>query len=93
MQTYIDCKWVKTEDVGDNLVIWKDSGYTMIGNEKKKPPSPSKILTELPFLSNYIGIEIEDRETPDILSRFNTFTPIEKFDEPYFSSDKNRYYL
>lgn len=87
---YINCKWVKTEDVGDNLVIWKDSGYPMLGNEKKKPPSPSEILTELPFLSNYIGIEIEDRETPDILSRFNTFTPIEKFDEPYFSSGQKQ---
>ena len=47
-------------------------------------------LLTLPFLSNYIGIEIEDRETPDILSRFNTFTPIEKFDEPYFSSGQKQ---
>ena len=87
---YVNCKWVDKGDEGGQHIIWEDNGLVMVGEERKKPLPLSQILSEFPFLSNYIGIDIKDKETADILSRFNTFTPIEQFNEPYFSSGQKQ---
>ena len=82
-------KWVDiTVENVDELIfnpIKYDETYSI-----ETQPSLSEILRERPFLSKLIGITKEDKSLNDILARFNFFTPIEHFKDPYLSSGQKQ---
>ncbi len=53
-------------------------------------PTLSQVLKELPFIAGLLGMSKKDTKVIDILVRFNAFTPIEDFKQPYMSSGQKQ---
>ena len=53
-------------------------------------PSLSQVLKEIPFIAGLLGMSKKDTKVIDILVRFNAFTPIEDFKQPYMSSGQKQ---
>jgi len=55
-----------------------------------EPPGLTKVLRELPFLSDFLGMQHEDRAMVDILARFNRFSSTEAIQSGYLSSGQQQ---
>jgi ABC-type transport system involved in cytochrome c biogenesis ATPase subunit len=82
-------EWADASDEKIKNIVYKE--HNPLPREFKDPiPALSEVLRELPFLSNLLGMEKKETPLIDILVRFNAFTPIEGFKEPYLSSGQKQ---
>ena len=55
-----------------------------------EPPGLTNVLRELPFLSDFLGMQHEDQAMVDILARFNRFSSTEAIKSGYLSSGQQQ---
>ena len=55
-----------------------------------EPPGLTNVLRELPFLSDFLGMQHEDQAMVDILARFNRFSSTEAIESGYLSSGQQQ---
>lgn len=94
-----DFKEVKWIDAPQDFSITKlrslvpdyvEFGYNKEIYKIHEMPTLSQVLKELPFIAGLLGMSKKDTKVIDILVRFNAFTPIEDFKQPYMSSGQKQ---
>ena len=92
-------KEVKWTDAPENMPVSKVGshvpnlvyfGFGKVHHKIHEKPTLSQVLNEFPFIAGLLGMSKKDTKIIDILVRFNAFTPIEDFKQPYMSSGQQQ---
>lgn len=78
-------RWSNAKSSKNSEIVWKPKNYSN-SDSKTKYRDLSEVIRVLPLTI----IADEDQKIVDILTRFNAFTPIEKFEDSYLSSGQKQ---
>ena len=95
-QKFKEVKWIDVpqdelwSNISRHVPNYIDYGNNKFTYKMHEIPSLSQVLNELPFIAGLLGMSKKDTKIIDILVRFNAFTPIEDFKQPYMSSGQQQ---
>jgi ABC-type transport system involved in cytochrome c biogenesis ATPase subunit len=91
-----ELQWADSGEEPWRFEILRPSGTSVyphfrpMENMELNPPRLTVVLRELPFLSEFLGMQQEDQAMLDILARFNRFSSTEAIQSGYLSSGQQQ---